>query len=26
VIESPLLGAKGNKEFLMHLKLPRTPG
>jgi 23S rRNA (cytidine1920-2'-O)/16S rRNA (cytidine1409-2'-O)-methyltransferase len=22
VIESPLLGAKGNKEFLMHLKVP----
>jgi len=25
VIESPLLGAKGNKEFLMYLRLPRTP-
>jgi 23S rRNA (cytidine1920-2'-O)/16S rRNA (cytidine1409-2'-O)-methyltransferase len=25
VIESPLLGAKGNKEYLMHLKVPRIP-
>jgi 23S rRNA (cytidine1920-2'-O)/16S rRNA (cytidine1409-2'-O)-methyltransferase len=24
VIESPLLGAKGNKEFLIHLSLPRS--
>jgi 23S rRNA (cytidine1920-2'-O)/16S rRNA (cytidine1409-2'-O)-methyltransferase len=26
VIESPLLGAKGNKEYLMHLRLPEIHG
>jgi 23S rRNA (cytidine1920-2'-O)/16S rRNA (cytidine1409-2'-O)-methyltransferase len=25
VIESPLLGPKGNKEFLIHLSLPQSP-
>jgi 23S rRNA (cytidine1920-2'-O)/16S rRNA (cytidine1409-2'-O)-methyltransferase len=25
VIESPVLGAKGNREFLIYLRLPETP-